>query len=195
MVEKIILNLVDNLVDNNIIELDKKDMYMYALICEIESAITIGSIIIVAIIIRKLFLTICFLFSFLSLRNRTGGYHLNCFSSCYIGTIGIYGLVICICESLSDQSICLGILTLFSILCITIIGTINHPNMDMSLEEINASKKLARCTLIINVVICGFLFMLNVNRNVVKYFQMGIIVCAILLLLAKITGQELETDG
>lgn len=43
MIEKIIEDIVNGLVINNIISREQKEEYQYALICEIESLIIIGS--------------------------------------------------------------------------------------------------------------------------------------------------------
>lgn len=43
MIEKIIEDIVNSLVINNIISREQKEEYQYALICEIESLIIIGS--------------------------------------------------------------------------------------------------------------------------------------------------------
>ena len=61
MIEKIIEDIVNSLVINNIISREQKEEYQYALICEIESLIIIGGVLIIASICQRLFSTVCFL--------------------------------------------------------------------------------------------------------------------------------------
>ena len=73
---------------------------------------------------------------------------------------------------------------------ISVVGTVNHPNMGMDDEELRGSKKSARLVLLIEIFIVMFMEWININLNIVSYFIWGIILCAVLLLVAKIQKQE-----
>ena len=192
MVERIVSKMVRELIVNEIIDVSQKEEYEYALICQLESFITMGSIIVISLLLGNFFPTICFLISFLSLRKRTGGYHLESFMGCYIGTICVYGVVVGLCYVTSNYFNYIKIITLIASLYIGIIGTVNHPNMDLDDEELRYSKRSARLVLFIEMFAITFLGWININSYIVSYSIWGIILCAILLLLAKLQKQEIK---
>ena len=192
MVEKIVSKLVRELIGNEIIDISQKEEYEYAIICQLESFITIGSIVLISLLFDNLIPTVCFLTFFLSLRKRTGGYHLDSFIGCYMGTMCVYVGVVFLCHVTCNYFNYIKIITLIASLYIGIIGTVNHPNMDLDDEELRYSKSSARLVLIIEIFAIMFLCWMNIDLNVVSYSIWGIILCAILLLLAKLKKQEIK---
>lgn len=192
MIERIVSKLVKELIANEMIDVNQKEEYEYAMICQLETFVTIGSIILISLLSNNLFPTICFLVSFLSLRKRTGGYHLDSFVGCYIGTVCVYGVVVCLCHATCNYFNYIKIIALIASLYIGIIGTVNHPNMDMNDEELRYSKKSARLVLFIEIFAIMFLEWMNIDSNIVNYATWGIILCATLLLVAKLRKQEIK---
>lgn len=195
MIEKIIEDIVNGLVINNIISREQKEEYQYALICEIESLIIIGSVLIIASICQRLFSTVCFLCFFLKLRKRVGGYHLNSFMGCYLGSICMYGLVVCLCSMSNSHMFYLNLLGVIACFYITVVGTVNHPNIHMNFVELKNTKILARRTLILELIIIKILKYMEVDVDIINYSLMGIIMCALLLFIAKMLGQEVKENG
>lgn len=194
MVEKMVARIVNELLFEKIIDEDQRDDYEYAIICQVESFITIISILALSILAKRIISTIGFLISFFSLRKRTGGYHLNSFLSCYIGTLCVYGIVIYFCNRAGDNLMCMEILAAIASMCIFVIGTVNHPNMHMNSVEVKESKKAARLILFVELCIIVFLIQMKVKAIIISCCFSGIIVCAALLLIAKIIGQEVKSD-
>lgn len=192
MVEKITQKLTDEFLKSGMIVEEQTDEYVYALTCEIESAITTGSILAISVGIGNTIPTICFLVSFFSLRKRTGGFHLNSFGSCYIGTVCIYIFIALSTETLLNHLLFVEISAVVASICIAIIGTVNHPNMHMDSTELKASRKSARLLLCIMLTVIAFIRWMDVDVAVICYSLMGIILCAILLLVAKFLGQEVK---
>jgi len=90
MVSRIASKLVRQLEDQQLISKEASDHYEYAIITLAEGILTIGTIVLIALICRHIIPTICFLLFFLSLRKRTGGYHADTFWKCYLGTVLTY---------------------------------------------------------------------------------------------------------
>lgn len=74
MVEKLAINLVDQMLDSKMIVEQQKEHYIYSLILQIERIITLGTILIISYFEDNLILTVLFLIFFLTLRARTGGF-------------------------------------------------------------------------------------------------------------------------
>lgn len=77
---------------------------------------------------------------FLELRKRTGGYHLDKFYKCYLATVVSYLVIVIISARLSEHPQWLFAILVIAITGIGLIGTVNHPNMHMTSEELMESK-------------------------------------------------------
>ncbi|BCZ44732.1 hypothetical protein psyc5s11_07990 [Clostridium gelidum] len=190
MVEKIANILVKKMCDEKLIDVKKEEDYVYAFICIVERFITLGTIIVISICLGLFIYTCIFLIFFLSLRKRTSGYHANTFLQCYFGTVSTYILIVFTDAFLVRNFRILNAVLILSIVVIWIIGTINHPNMNMDFCELYESKRAARLILIIESGIIYFSIFVGLNIIIVSYMSISIILCAILFLIAKILKQE-----
>lgn len=190
MVERVIKVIVNQMESENIILTDMKEYYLYALLTMVEKIITISTIICISAIFQNVIPTLLFLVSFLSLRKRTGGYHADKFWKCYIGTIVTYILIQYFSNILIEQMKIVYVGVLISCVVICVIGTVNHPNMEFNAFELQESKKAARYLLILECLFLVAIDALKICKCCVVYMSVAIILCAILLCLAKIKKQE-----
>lgn len=190
MIEKMILKLVNQMEIEKIISKSSCEYYEYALIGMAEHAITVGTMLILGLIFRQLLPTICFIVFFLSLRKRTGGFHANKFWQCYLGTVIIYIVVMMVVPMLCINQIIMYGMLFLAIILICIMGTINHPNIDMNKSELKGSKKAAKLVILMEVMIITVLVYLKANILYIGYMSSAIILCALLMCLAKIIKQE-----
>lgn len=194
MLEKKVIMLVKIMIEHNLIKEEQKEDYIYALICSIEVSITIGSILLISIFLKNFVPTIGFLIFFFSLRKRTGGYHLNTFSGCYIATLVIYGLVIFVCPFIARYiKVFAGLTTIVSIFTF-VLGTVNHPNVHMNRQELEDSKVGARLVLIIEIALIFFMMWINADSIIIAYLLIAILQCTFLLIVAKIKRQEVKIN-
>lgn len=194
MVEKLATDLIAQMIENKIIVKEMADRYIYTFICFVEKFLTIGSIILISLITRNLPPTIFFLIFFFELRKRTGGYHLDKFYKCYFATVAIYLAVMLTAESLAKYPQWLFGLVVIATIYIVIIGTVNHPNMQMNAAEFMESKKLARLTVLLEVsIILGCVF-LGASIIYISYMAIAVILCAALLYISKIFKQEVTEN-
>ncbi len=190
MIEKMAIKIINQMEIEKIISKSSCEYYEYALIGMVEHAITVGTMVLLGLIFRQFLSTICFIVFFLSLRKRTGGFHANKFWQCYLGTVITYIVVMQIVPMLCiNPTIMYGML-FFAITLICIIGTINHPNIDMSKSELQESKKAARLVVLMEVMIIAVLVYLKADILYIGYMSVAIILCAFLMCLAKIIKQE-----
>lgn len=192
MVDKIVIKLVNLLQDDDLICPSDSEYYIYALITMIEGGITVSTILLIGFLCRQIIPTVCFLVFFLSLRKRTGGFHADKFWQCYLGTIATYIVIVAIADILSDKPAVMYALLLCSVLGIEIIGTVNHPNMDMDVFELSEAKKAARTIALLEFMVIVMLIWLGFSGLYVSYMSLAIILCAALLYLAKIIKQEVK---
>ena len=190
MIEKMVIKIVNQMEMQKIISKSNCEYYEYALIAMVENAMTIGTMLLLGMFFGKFLQTVCFLVFFFSLRKRTGGFHANKFWQCYLGTVITYIVVMLVIPMFCmNQTIMYGML-LLAITLIFIMGTINHPNVDMSKSELKESKKAARLIVLMEVMIIAVLVYLKANILYIGYMSGAIILCALLMCLAKIIKQE-----
>ena len=193
MIEQVVKKLVDTMYKNGIITLNQYEEYLYVILGDIETGITVLSILLISVIFHKFLPTIIFLFFLFSLRKRTGGFHMNSYTKCYVGSIFLYGITVFICGILEKQFTILISITALACFAILLIGAVNHPNINMEKEELQDSKSLSRLILLLEVSIILFLMWMGANKTIITYECLAIIVCALLLCIAKFTGQEVKT--
>ena len=192
MIEKMVLNLVSQMESKRMIDKADSNQYEYALVTLIEHTITVGTMLLIGLVFHQLMPTICFLVFFLSLRKRTGGYHADKFWQCYLVTVIIYISIIQAATVLSETPIAVYVMLSLAVLVIGVIGTVNHPNMDMDKDELQEAKKAARLCVLMEASVIVALIALKINELYVSYMSLAVILCASLLCVAKIMKQEVK---
>lgn len=194
MITKAVEYLVNQFIENELIESVHRNEYLYSLECFVESILTTGSLLILGSCFGKFIPTIVFLSVFFSLRKRTGGFHLATFGGCYIGTLISYVFIMILAKCVINKPVLLVVLTVSAGIFMLIVGTANHPNINMSREELNAAKESSRGLVSLMMMLVGFFLWIRVNMEVIVYMCLAIILCASLLMMAKITKQEVIVD-
>lgn len=192
MVEKMVLSLVTQMEDREIIEKSSRDYYEYALIILTEHFIAVGTMLMVGIFFEQFIPTVIFLIFFLSLRKRTGGYHADKFWQCYLATIITYIGIIQLAPVLSEKTFIMYSMLFIAVLVIEIIGTVNHPNVDMDKSEFQENQKSARLLVLIETAVIILLVIMGIDQLYVGYMSIAIILCSFLMCLAKLLKQEVK---
>lgn len=190
MIERLLHVIVSKMETEELILSSQKEQYIYALIMLVEKWITIFSIIVISFVCDLFFPTVVFLYSFLALRKRTGGFHADKFWQCYLGTILTYVLLVKLTPFLDENRGMLYSCTICSSIIIAMIGTVNHPNMNMDSLELKECKRSARYMLGLQCIVLFLGIILNVASIYLNYMASAIILCSILLCIAKIIKQE-----
>lgn len=194
MVEKLATDLIAQMVENKIIDKEMAEKYIYTFVCFAEKFITISSIVLISLITNNFLPTIFFLIFFFELRKRTGGYHLDKFYKCYLATIASYLIVMFTGTGLSNYPRLLLVTVVIAAIYIVIIGTVNHPNMQMNYEEFTESKKLARIIVLLEFATILGCVLLGADMIYVSYMAIAVILCAALLYISKIFKQEVTEN-
>jgi len=162
-----------------------REWYLYAVIRLIETAVSVITFTMIGAMLGKLVHTVLFLTAFIVLRMRTGGFHCDKFWKCYTLSCLIILGIIYIESIISSFSMLIYIMLIPAATMIFIFGTIDPPNMNMTNEEVNASKKLARIICLIELITVIILEILNAERSYINFLSLAIILCSVLLVLQK----------
>lgn len=183
--------LADCLIDNEVADKVKKEEYVYGIEVLIGKMINYSSLMFIAVYFKVLIPSMFFMTAFFSLRNWTGGYHAKSAVRCYLGTIGIFTILIkgIIPFVIGNQFINVSMLALSSIIII-VMSPVNHPALCMNKDEIKKCKSTSRKVLFIEIVCISIFMVLRIEPMYVTYMIIGIVVDAALLCIAKIIKQE-----
>lgn len=193
--ERLVLSIVEHMEAENMISNEKHDEYVYALTMMFEKWISLISAFIIGLILGEPVSTLIFTVAFLSLRKRTGGFHAEHFYQCYIASMAAVVLAVCIARFLSQHMILMFLLLVPADIIIGVIGTVNHPNLDLDNEEFRASRKAARWILLVENVLMIIALFAGIAPVYVNGISAAIIMCATLMGLAKILKQEVKNYG
>ena len=194
MVEKSARLITDSIIAEGLIAKNLKDWYVYSFTRIIEMAINVGTILLLSVIFQNTVPTILFLLFFNTLRQRTGGFHCNGFWQCYIVTNMLYVLISFSEKIIVMHGVILCIATAISAAVIFVVGTVNHPNISFDKVELRRSKALARSILAIELLVLIFMGAIRIDRVYIYYMSVSIVLCAVLILLAKVFRQEVKED-
>lgn len=189
MIDRFIAKLIDNMISSDIISGDDKEAYIYAYTIMLEKVLTLITIGIIGIVLHRLVYIIIFLCIFMLLRRRTGGFHLETFGQCFIGT-NIICIIIEVCDFIWLKYMpVVMVFCMVSVIYIICVGTVNHPNLALSDIELMESKKRARIVVALEVLLTIVLCIVGVDRTITGYMAMGINICALLLVMSKIQSR------
>lgn len=182
--------VVNAMISHNIITPAMKRQYEYAIEIMIERFITIASMIFISICLGKTVHAIFFLTFFMLLRGQTGGYHAKSFFVCYLESMIVFVLLMIFGDRILSYQVLNYTALGSSFVLIMIVGTVNHPNMNYSDAELRESRKAARYILILEMFVILSLKAMGASELCICFMCWGIILCAISIVIAKITKQE-----
>lgn len=189
MIDELIVKIVDSMINTDIISKDDKEAYVYAYTITLEKVLTLITIGIMGVVLNRLVNIIIFLCTFMFLRRRTGGFHLETFGQCFIGT-NIICIIIEVCDFIWLKYMpVVMVFCMVSVIYILCVGTVNHPNLALDDSELRESKKRARIVVVLEVLLTIVLCIVGVDRTITGYMAMGINICALLLVMSKIQSR------
>lgn len=195
MTERIANVLTEHMFADGLIECGDKEIYHYAIQVLIEKIIGFSTIFLFSIMWGVFLETVFFLLCFSCLRKYTGGFHSESYAGCFVGTTGIYIIYVKLLYPIFLKYMNIN-MTAFYIagLLILLIGAVNHPNMEWSKKEYENCKALARIAVIVELFIITSFLYLGMEKDYILFMSFGMILCAFLLALGKITKQEVKTN-
>lgn len=194
MIVRLANRITDQFEKENFISHELRDHYAYALITMIERTLTIASIVVLSLLINEFVPTIIFILAFFSLRRHTGGYHAKEYWQCYLDSLIIYIGVLFLSHVITGYMGIVYVCLIAALIYICIIGTVNHPNMAMEYSELAESKKAARHMVLLQFGLILFMALLGGAKRYIGMMSMAVILCAALMLIARIKKQEVQCN-
>lgn len=181
------------LIGNDYINPDEQEEYIYGIEVILGKIINYFTLLLLAIINRKIIEMLVFMIVFFSLRKGTGGFHAKKARNCYIGTIIIYFMIIeFVVPVLVCDWILMEVVTLSAVIIIFLFAPVNHPNLNLDEKEIEACRIYSRYLSVVIGMVILISIMFKLILAYVPYIVAGIGTDAGLLIMAKLKKQEVE---
>ena len=195
MVKRMAVLLTEMIISENMISEELKDWYTYSYIRIFATVISFMSILLLSVIFKSTLPSVLLLFFFYILRSRTGGFHCSDFWKCFILSNVVYVAILFVEPFLREHYILTIITMTMSAGYIFVVGTVNHPDMAYDLVELNRSKMIARSIVMIEFIFIISMGAIGINKIYVSYMSISIMLCAVLIVIAKFFKQEVKPDG
>lgn len=192
MIERGVNKLVDAFVENQLITEEERERYIYSLVCWGESVLTIVALLGVGVVMGHFISVVCFCIFFFTLRKRTGGFHMPSFALCFICSMGIIIAVIYSVDILVKHMTLMWVILSGSVILIGAIRTVNHPDLNLNREEMDGVRESALWVLVLECIGIGFMQWMGIDSELIVSSALGICVCALLLVIAKLKQQEVK---
>lgn len=186
MYDKLSKKMLEYAIDNNIIDKQDYDVYLFAYTALLSHTFTLFSIFTIGILLNRTLQTAIFLVSFYPIRVYAGGFHKNTFEHCYFTSMAIYVVVILVENVLINNNIVLYILLAVAIFVIMKEMPQQSENKPLTENEIIKYKKQGRLILILILLLFLILVAVKAPFCFQYYTGMGIITVGCLLLMGKI---------
>lgn len=118
-------------------------------------------------------------------------FHMKTFKACYVATIGTFIGVLLVKNIMYTYSKLLLVFTCIAASYLLIVGTMNHPNIDMDKIELLASKKCARMVCIIELLMIIVGMQIRNFEEISIMISLAIILCSVSMKLAQLVRQKI----
>ncbi len=140
------------------------EIYRYGFQCFLEISLNIISCIIISCLFHMIPECIFFFFLFIPLRSYGGGFHMNSYLACFIGSCLILSFTLLAVKYFDLPFYTSFLLYTISTVLLIIIGPVDHPNREVDTEENHIFKKKALLTVFFSFLTAS-IFLFTNNRR------------------------------
>ena len=172
------------LLRNNIIDMEKRECYIYGLESAIPKIFLYTFILITALLTNSLLISAVFIFCYISLRQYTGGYHCKTAEMCLLLSFLIYLFVLLIYRfQWGFTNVFIMILSLFSVVVILLMSPIESSNKPLESME---KKKYRILSIVFSLLflMVAFVFYILEFRGLQYVVSCSLVADAILMLIS-----------
>ena len=194
MIDRVANRIACQMTDEKIISPELTGLYAYRLVIAVETFLTTVTLLFLAVIVHRFELMAVLLISFALLRSKTGGYHFDSYFGCFTGSVLLFSIVTMLIPYI-ELNIYLMITVALAGIMVIYMGFINHPNLNLNRDGIRKKKKEARIVAVTELGIMLTLWIVGFPDKVFSCIALAVILDFLLMIFAKLKGQEVEPNG
>ena len=191
MQSNFVQKVVNELVVNNIIDSEDKELYTYGLQQGALMVLNILTVLIVGKIFGMLWESVIFMVTYIPLRSYAGGYHARTQLGCYISSVVLIVAVLLGIRFIPWTNLITIMISIISGLIIYILSPVEDSNKPLDSEEVKLYGKKARKILAFE---WSTLILLIVSRqnNIAECVLVSLLSLSMMLILGKIKNRVLS---
>ena len=168
------------------IDEEYEEVYVYGLEIIFSCLISTSIILIIGILIKQIIPTLVFLFTFVLIRQYTGGYHANSYLLCKLCTVMSFGISVSLANIFPISRLAFLVLMVIGCLFIWLFGPIENVHKPLTDQE-KKKHKITGLTLFVIWSVIGFVFsfVIPLICNTIFYTLCAIIFLMIIPLLER----------
>jgi accessory gene regulator B len=182
---KLFDKLADQLIANNTINQEDKELYTYGLQQGSLIIINILTTILIGLMFQMVWQSVLFMLAYIPLRSYAGGYHASTQLKCYLLSILLNVLVLLTIKFIPwTNFIILGI-TLLAATIILLLAPVEDSNKPLDDMEVKVYKNRTRILLICEIIVLMFVIVLDF-KQIASCIVLSLLVLSVMLVLGKI---------
>ena len=183
-------NITFVLIKNKVLNIEKRDKYMYAIEVILLNSILLLTFLGVSIVGKNLLLFVGFLLFFIPIRTFAGGYHAKHSEVCFGMSLGIYIVAMIIYNHFPNlyKNLYAVVLFTLAIIVLFIWSPLKNPNHPLTDCQYDRNRRIVFTIIIIYTVL--FVFFSKINCKIVSVEVIFIILASVFLLIGKLESSK-----
>ena len=163
---------------------EERQIYDYCFEIMLSTILNFCSVMVIAIITKTVFFTLCFIVGFMIIRATAGGYHAETHMACFMILIVSYAIYLIILQSLSNDiiSILTIVICIVSVLLISFLAPVEDHNKPLTKAEIKEFKKKSYLAMLSLVIVSILLILCMGNKKWGFSFAAGMFIVSMSLI-------------
>lgn len=192
MYKKMSTSIVKKLTEQKIIQECDFDVYEYSFELLISTVVSTSLMLILAILFKKLFLSILFILSFVTTRLSCGGYHAKTHFTCLLTTLTNYLLFIVCILFISEKltTTIMAVIYIISAVTILLFAPVEHENNPMDETDIKRNKRRCICVVVMALILTAISVLFQTMELEVLSINLGIFSVAVSVIIARLTAHR-----
>ena len=183
-----IVSFINMCIDNGYITQEQAPWLHYGIEKRITTFLISIPMLIVGSLISSPAMVVSFYISFCLLRSRTNGFHAKSFGGCFVLSLLTEVVFLDFFPRVWNETVATTLLIVSTISIFTL-APYNHPNMDLSSDELIECARSAKKRLLTLILLVIVMYTLHLNQ-IATWILLGIVMVAVTLTLAYIPKGE-----
>ncbi len=185
---------VDSLVKQEIVEADKKDLYIYGLQYGLLMVVNIITVMIIGAILKMTWQSIFFMVTYIPIRSYAGGYHSKTQLRCYLFSIVIMTVALLGIKHLIWTGFIYLIITLVAGTVIFILAPVENRNKPFDQLEVVAYRRKTRILLGGLIGLASIAWFIGI-KEISVCITMALMVLSVMLVLGKVQNVKINKSS
>lgn len=185
MIRLLALKLTALSIRSGAIAATEEELYIFSYETLLAQLSHWAALLVFGLLLHQIWGTLLFMAFFIPLRSFAGGFHERNYFRCFLSSLMLYGILVCMCPILAERLIN-TVLLLVIMLCSVILflrAPVADPNKPLDDKEISKYKKTSRWITMIELFLLMTAIVLKCDKVYITFALAGLVTATVLVLL------------